>query len=223
VRAGRALAAAPLDGLPPDRRAARERALNEYVASEEAVGERPEAHLNLGLFYAERGEVARAEAEYRLALRRQPGFAPAYANLADLYRAVGRDGAATATLADGLKAAPDDPSLLHALGLARVREGRTADAVTLLRRASEARPGDTRFAYVYAVALHSTGKPSEAIAVLEKALEHAPNDRDLLFGLTTFSREAGRLPAARDYARRMAAVAPGDPRAVQLLRELAPQ
>ena len=43
---------------------------------------------------------------------------------------------------------------------------------------------------------------------------------DLLFGLATFSRDAGRLPAARDYAQRLAAVAPEDERARRLLRDL---
>jgi tetratricopeptide (TPR) repeat protein len=184
------------------------------------MSERPAAHLNLGNLHAERGDAAEAEAEYRLALRRQAEFVPAYANLADLYRAVGRDGDAAAVLADGLKAVPGDPSLLYALGLVRVREKRTHDAVPLLRRAAEAQPENARFAYVYAVSLHSIGKPGEALAVLQKALVRAPYDPDLLFGLATFSRDAGRLPAARDYAQRLAAVAPEDERAGGLLRDL---
>jgi tetratricopeptide (TPR) repeat protein len=220
VRAGRALVALPPNGLSAVRRTTIERAVAEYVASEEAVAERPEAHLNLGIFFGERADVPRAETEYRLAMRRQPDFVPAYANLADLYRAAGRDADAAATLADGLTVVPDEPSLLHALGLTRVREGRAADGVALLGRASRARPQDARFAYVYAVALHSAGRPEDAVAVLEKALGHSPYDTDLLFGLATFSGDAGRLPDARRYAERLAAVAPADPRAVGLLRQL---
>jgi predicted Zn-dependent protease len=116
---------------------------------------------------------------------------------------------------------PDEPSLLHALGLLRVREQRLAEALPLLERASKARPDDARFAYVYAVALHSTGKPAEATAVLERTLARAPWDPDLLLALATFSRDAGRLDAARDYAARLAAVAPEDERATALRRELA--
>lgn len=220
LEAGRALAAVPVDGVTADRRVLRERAVAEYITSEEAVSERPEAHLNLGNLHAERRDAPRAEAEYRLAMRRQPDFVPAYVNLADLYRAIGRDSDAARVLADGLHAAPDDPSLLYALGLVRVREKRTENAVPLLRRAAEAQPENARFAYVYAVSLHSTGRPGEAIAVLQRALARAPYDPDLLFGLATFSRDAGRLPAARDYAQRLAAVAPEDERARRLLRDL---
>jgi tetratricopeptide (TPR) repeat protein len=220
VEAGRVLAGARLDGLPPARRDACERALAEYVASEAAMAERPEAHLNLGTFYAEQHDVARAQAEYRTAIRRQADFVPAYVNLADLYRALDRDAEAAAVLSEGLRIAPDAPSLLHALGLERVREKRLDEALPLLARAAERQPDNARFAYVHAVALHSTGKAAEAMAVLDRALARAPYDRELLFALATFNRDAGRLPAARRYAARLAAVAPDDEGVRGLVRDL---
>jgi Flp pilus assembly protein TadD len=220
VKAGRALAAAPLEAIPPEKRAKRERAFAEYVAAQEAAAERPEAHLNLGIFHAERGDAARAETEYRTAIRLQPDFAPAYANLTDLYRALGREPDAAKALAEGLKAVPAEPSLLHALALQRVREARTSEALRLFKQASETQPANARFAYVYAVALHSARKQSEAINVLRRALEHSPNDPDVLFGLAAYNREAGRVAAAREYAQRLAAVAPQDSRAQALLGEL---
>ncbi|TMB44294.1 MAG: tetratricopeptide repeat protein [Deltaproteobacteria bacterium] len=220
VKAGRVLAGVPMDALSPERRARCERAVTEYVASQEALAERPEAHLDLGIVYADRGDATRAEAEYRAAIRLQPDFVPAYANLADLYRALGREADAASALADGLKAVPDDPSLVHALGLKRVREKRVADALPLLERAALARPENARFAYVHAVALESLGRRDEAIAALTRALERSPYDPDLLFGLSTFNREAGHLPEARDYARRLGTVAPDDERVLALLREL---
>jgi Flp pilus assembly protein TadD len=210
VKAGRALPGAQLDGLAPEVVARCRRAIDEYVAAQQASAERPEAHLNLGIIYAESGAVPRSEAEYRTAIRLQPDFVPAYVNLADLFRALGREDDAAAALADGLTAVPDDPSLLHALGLQRVRQQRSAEALPLLQRAAESRPENSRFAYVYAVALHSSGRPDEAITIMKKALERAPYDPDLLSGLAAFSRDAGRLDDARDYAARLAAVAPPD-------------
>ena len=220
VKAGRVLAVAPLENIPSGQRSRIERAFAEYVASQEAVAERPESHANLGTFFAERGDAARAEAEYRHSMRLQPDYVPAYINLADLYRSTGREPDAAATLTEGLKRVPGDASLLHTLGLQQVREKRTVEALALLKRAAEAQPANARFAYVYGVALHSTGRQKDGIAALKRALERSPYDPDLLFGLAAFSRESNQLPAARDYAQRFAAVAPHDERAQPLLREL---
>ncbi len=223
VRAGRALAAASLDGLPDTSRAKRERAMADYVAAQEAIAERPEAQLNLGLFYAERRDSARAEAAYRRALQLQPDFVPAYANLADFYRATNRNEEAAATLAAGLKAVPGDASLLHAQGLLRVREGRKTEALELLRRAARSQPDNARFTYVYAVALHSMGRTNDAVVVLRNALPRAPNDPDLLSGLALFLRETGREDEARTYIQRLVAVAPDDSRSRGLARALGPK
>lgn len=223
VKAGRALAAAPLDGLTPEQRARRERAFAAYVAAQEAIAERPEAQANLGTFYSERGDIARAESAYRAAIRLQREFVPAYVNLADLYRARGQEADVAAVLEAGLKAVLNHPTLLHALGLQRARERRLDEALPLLKRAHDAQPDNARLAYVYGVALHSSGRQADAIALLTRAAERSPYDPELLFGLASFNRDADRMAAARGYAQRFAAVAPEDPRAQAMLRELGAQ
>lgn len=220
VQAGRALASAPLDGLPAAEAAVARRAVDEWAASERAVAERPESHLNLGVVAAERGDVAEAEREYRTALRVDPLFVPAYVNLADLYRTTDRAADAARAITDGLVVLPDDPTLLHALGLQRVRERKSEEALGLFARAAQASPADVRFAYVYGVALHSAGRRDEATAVLAAALDRAPYDPTLLSALAAFERDAGRRDVALGYARRLAAVAPDDPNVQALVREL---
>jgi predicted CXXCH cytochrome family protein len=223
VKAGRALAGMPpatLDALSPAIAVASRRAIEDYEASERAVAERPESHLNLGVAAAERGDTATAEGEYRAALRRDPGFVPAYVNLADICRASGRDGDAAKVLTDALARMPTDPSLLHALGLQRVRERRNDEALTLLQRAAAGRPEEPRFAYVYGVALHSAGRPDQAMAVLTAALARAPYDPSLLSALAAFARDAGRRDEALGYVRRLAAVAPDDEGVKSMVREL---
>ena|SRR6266446_2959897 len=139
------------------------------------------------------------------ALVLDPRFVPALINLADLFRAQGRD-------ADGERA------LAHALGLLRVRQGRHGEAVALLQQAVQGRPESTRFAYVYAVALHGTGNPSRALTVLEEAHRQRPADRDVLSALVTSLREGGDSQAALGYAEQLLTLTPGD-REVQRLVE----
>jgi tetratricopeptide (TPR) repeat protein len=218
IKAARALAAVPLEGLSAAQRARRERAFAEYLASQQANGERPEAHLNLGLFHLDRGDPARAEAAYRTALKLQPDFVPGYLNLADLYRALGREGEGEAVLGEGLQHTPADGDLLHALGLLRVRQQRPAEALPLLRQAAQARTDNPRYAYVYAVALNDGGKQRESRAVLNGALERFPNDRELLYAAAGYARAAGDGLAAEQYERSLAAIAPGNRHTAVLLR-----
>lgn len=207
VKAARVLAAVPLEGLGGPERARRERAFAAYEAAQLANGERPEAHINLGLFHLERGYPARAEADYRAALRLQPDFVPGYLNLADLYRSLGRDTEGEATLVEGLRRAPGDGDLLHALGLLKVRQQRLTEALPLLRRATRARPDNPAYAYVLSVALNEVGQAREGRTVLDDALLRFPNDRDLLTAAASFAAATGDQSAARRYEQRLAAVA----------------
>jgi Flp pilus assembly protein TadD len=59
-----------------------------------------------------------------------------------------------------------------------------------------------------------------AIQALETVLAKHPNDRDTLMALATFQRDAGNLGAARDYARRLAALEPENPEVRALLQQV---
>jgi tetratricopeptide (TPR) repeat protein len=151
MQAARALAPLADDALGDSVEAFR-RAAAEYVAAERYNADRPEHRTNLGAYYADRGESASAEAEYRAALALDARFAPAWANLADLMRATGREPEAEALLREGLRESPGTAALHHALGLSLVRQARHREALAELKRATELEPGNRRYAYVYEVA-----------------------------------------------------------------------
>ena len=199
IEAARVLAPVPPDQLNAEQRASFERAGAEYIASQKYNADRSEARLNLGAFYANRGDAAKAEAEFKAALVLDAQFVPAYVNLADLYRAAQRDHEGERILREGLQRAPKNAMLHHALGLALVRLKR-ADAVSELERATVLEPGNARYAYVYAVALHSAGSPDAAIKRLEKTLAAHPRDRDVLEALAGFHSAKGEKAAAEKYA-----------------------
>ena len=120
IAAARALAAVPPASLSPEQRAAFDAAGAELIAAEKASAERPEAWLSIGAFEAERARppkprqpTARRCASIRIGIR--------IVNLADLYRATGRDGEAEPLLRQAIAAAPDYAPAEHALGLLLVR------------------------------------------------------------------------------------------------------
>ena len=119
--------------------------------------------------------------------------------------------------------APRNADIPHALGLLLVRRKQLEAALTFLQEAATLAPDAPRYGYVYAVALNSVGQGAKAIEVLRKLHERFPGDADILGALATYSRDAGDLPAALAYARKLVIVAPGDPGAKQLLSQLQAQ
>jgi predicted CXXCH cytochrome family protein len=182
-------AASAVAGVPAAQSlAAFQRAAGEFERVQQLNADRPEARVTLGAFLAQRGQTEKAEAELRSAIDMAPDFAPAYVNLADVYRMQGRDADGLAALDDGLKRAPRSAALYHARGLALVRLKRLKDALPALERAARLSPGDTRFAFVYAVALNEAGRKRQALAELDRAIARHPHDAQLLSARQALSR-----------------------------------
>jgi Tfp pilus assembly protein PilF len=200
----------PSDQLNAAQRAAFERASAEYVASHQYNADRAEARVNLGTFYANRGDAATAETEFKAALGLNPQFIPAYVNLSDFYRTRGRDSDGERILRDGLKVAPRSAVLHHALGLTLVRLKRSDEALAEFARATALEPGNARYAYVNAVALHSMGKVDAAISMLEKALRAHPDDVNILSALASFHAARGDAVAAKKYVERLRVISEHD-------------
>jgi len=126
-------------------------------------------------------------------------FAPAYINLADLFRLTGREPAALNTLKQGLKVAPGNADLHHAYGLALVRSKQVPLAVEELGRAAELQADNARYTYVYAVALDANGETDKAVEVLAHYYENAQNNMEILSALASYTRKAGDTAKADQY------------------------
>jgi predicted CXXCH cytochrome family protein len=209
IEAASLLADVPLTAASAERRAAFERAAAEYVESQRYNADRADARVNLGSFEARRGDVAHAEQDLKAAIALDSLYVPAYINLADLYRAQGRESDAERVLRDGLKTSPNSAPLHHALGLALVRARRSDQALAELAKAAKLDPASARFAYVYGIALHSAGRADEAIATLVKASAQHPADTDTLEALASFYHDRGNDAESRRYMEQLRAVAAG--------------
>jgi Flp pilus assembly protein TadD len=220
TRAALLLATVPAARQPAADRERFENAAAEFVAIQRLNADRPENRSALASFYMRRGLTADAESEYKAALRLSPQYAPAAVNLADLYRALGRESEGLLLLRTAITTAPQDAGLHHALGLALVRQQNKDEALAELRRAAELAPNQAHYAYVYAVGLHSAGRVDDAIAILKENLTRHPENRDSLLALVTFYRDAGNIAAALEYAQRLAQLAPDDRQISELVDAL---
>jgi len=189
-----------LAGASPAERQAFERAAADFEATHRYNADRAESRAALGNFHARQGRYEEAERGLEAAIALDPGFVPAYANLADLQRATARDADSERTLRRGLAQAGDHAALRHSLGLALVRLGRHEAALAEFERAAQLEPDDARYAYVHAVALHSAGRVVDARRELDRALGLHPDDRELLMAAAIY----GGTEHGEKYARRLA-------------------
>ncbi len=220
IEAARRLASIPSNSLPPAEQTKLNQAVEEYLQAQWAIAERPEAHLNRGLVFMDRGQLTEAEEAYRMALKQDETFFPALVNLADLYRLQNRDQEGEATLRKALTLAPDNADVLHALGLLLVRSGKKNKALEMFERAAKFGPENFRNGYVYAVALSSDGKNKQALNVLEETYQRHPNDPQLVFMLASLYRDEGNRTKALQFAETLLALVPQDPGARQLVESL---
>jgi tetratricopeptide (TPR) repeat protein len=203
IEAARVLAHVPVGQLQGEQLSIYNKAASEYVESQTASAERPEAQLNLGNYYAARGDTDKAETAYIKAVELEDIFVPAYVNLADLYRAQQKEADAYAILMKARQAAADNADVHHALGLLLVRQQKTEEAVIELEVAARLAPENSRYLYVYAVALNSTGKLDEAIKQLQIAHDRFPDNVGILQALIAFNRDAGNTFAAERYMKKL--------------------
>jgi Tfp pilus assembly protein PilF len=149
-----------------------------------------------------------AEAALRTALQIDPRFAPASVNLADLYRATGREAEGERVLRSALEQDARSAPARHALGLLLVRQRRMPEALAALAEAARLAPESARYGYVYAIALHEAGQVKPATEVLERVLARHPYDRDTLTALAAYWQQQGQPRRALAYARRLAELEP---------------
>lgn len=217
IEAARVLAPVPLNALPEAARLAFALAWDELLASERVAAERPEAHVNIAMLLAQRGDQAGAEAAYRAALARDPAYLPALVNQAAFEEARGQPEAAEALLRRAVTAHPTETEPLYALALLQVRQGRMGQATATLAATTTLAPDQPRYAYAHALALHRQGRVDEALAILARH----PRHRDSLIAAATFERDRGRLAEAHNHVRAALALDPQDRDAATLLNEIA--
>jgi protein O-mannosyl-transferase len=165
-----------------------------FLWARQCGGSNPTVLNNLGNAELEAGEAHQAEATLRHALRIQPDYAAAWANLGRVHEALGRS--SVPVLREGIERSGGSAELWTNLAGALLRDGQPGEA----ERA--ARTGLVRFARVaelwgnLGAALLAAGRSDEACAALREGLRHAPQHPELWTSLADAELRRGNRRAA---------------------------
>ncbi len=185
------------------------------TASQEAY-----MHYLRGLQFVRRDsddDYRHAADEFAAAIALDPGYAAAYAGLADSTYAMADQTGDQAAFRRALEAADRsislDPELLEGYVVrVRIRSGYSHDfagAWADAERALALGPGDGRAQRTYAYVLSRSGRVSEAIAATRKALELDPLDARAWVALGLWLLQSGHYADAEHAATRALEISPG--------------
>jgi len=205
------------DQLSPAARKARRAALEEYRKINLYNADFPGGLFNLGIMYANAGNLAAAEAAYREALEVDDQFYIAKVNLPTVFAQQGRHGEAERLLRELLRDHPELHELNSSLAMLLAEQGRYAESREFFLKAAKLMPEQTRILYNLGLLENTLGNTAAAERYLLSALEREPGSYDYLYALTTFSLEHGNKDKALNYARQLADRFPGDPATRQLV------
>ncbi len=154
----------------------------------------PDALNVLGSAYALGGDVPKAEAAFRAALRGKPDLVPARVNLARVLLRSGRVESAALELDQAIRGAPGNSEALNLRGQLLVAQGRPADAIAYYEDLSRRLPDDASARFNLGTLLSQSGRVEAAIPAFEAALRlnpaHAEARNNLGIGLLILGRYA---------------------------------
>jgi tetratricopeptide (TPR) repeat protein len=174
---------------------------------------------NLGRMHQDRGELAAAQAQYRQAVDRLPGFGLGWAALAQAAELQGRHGEAFDTLKQGFTLSSSMP-LGAITGLVDLGEkaGRLDEAGRTLETLPAVYKGQSGYHAAWGLFYEKKQQPVEALRAFQRALQVDPLDELAIDRTVALLRKMGRERDAQEFLAEAVAAAAGS---VQSLNQIA--
>jgi tetratricopeptide (TPR) repeat protein len=196
------------------------KALKEYREAMLYMGDFAGSRHNLGILYANQGQVDNAIASYEEAIRIDNLFFPARINLALLYNQKGENDKAEEMLKITLEAEPDFAEGYYYLGLLKAEKKEYAEALKYLEEAARRMPEYTRINYNISLLYQQLYNPARAERYLLKCLDADPQNYDYLYAAATLYLKQGEREKAARYALLLKKYYPGNPAGENILNAI---
>lgn len=168
------------------------------------------AHANLGVFYWDRGDFARAESHFQSSIAIQPDYAPSWRGLSQVYMSLQRYREAIAALERDAVLCPRDPIPPANAGLAWLQEKNATAAEHAMR---ESLRRDTNYLNArlgLALALLAQGRTNDARALVDEAARQPSQPASALDLLAMIHEQLGDPARALEFRQRAVQAAPRD-------------
>lgn len=226
VRGIRIEAAIKLSELPdniqsvPDNKA-RKDALEEYKKVNLYMSDFPGGRHNLGIMYANEGDLEKAADSYKAALKIDNLFYLAKVNLATVYSRQNKNAEAERLLREVMQEHPEINEINYSLALLLAQNGNISESRKYFLKAIDLMPDRPRILYNLGLLENSEGNTDLAESYLLSAIKIEPDNFDFLYAACTFYLEHRQNNKAKIYAQLLANKFPDNPAGKQLLQAAA--
>lgn len=220
VAAVTALGSTPSLGLLGDARKNFDTAVEDLRAYVRANADVAETQNNFGTFLFAQQRTGEAEQAFHQAIVLDPSLSGARINLAELYRATGRNEKSEQAYAEAIASSPEQADLRYGHALSLVRQKALPEAIREFDEAVRLDPVNARYKTTLAIALDSAGRTGDALAVLNLAVAGGETDASLLGAAIQYGLKLRRYPETLKYAEVLARQRPDDPQLAELIRQL---
>jgi len=208
----------PRDQLDHRQKSVFQRALEEYQAAMEHVGDFAPGRFNLGNMYVNLGEEDLAEKHFEASIKIDRLFYPAKINLAMLYNSQGKNNEAERLFREVTKEHPEFYEASYSLGLLLAEKKKYLEAARYLEKASKGMPNRARAHYNLGLLHQLLGRVKQAEAALLRALEIEPDSMDFLHALADHYIKTRRFREAKVVAEQMMSKHPSNTLGPEMLK-----
>ena len=198
------LSLVPEEQFPEKSKRALKNALEEYREAMEYSADFAASRHNLGNYYSNISDPAKAIDQYKAAIKIDDLFYPAKVNLAMIYNQQGENEKAELLLKDVVENHPEIQDANYLLGLLLAEIQKYDEAINYLEQAGRLMPDRARVFYNMGLIYQYQNENDKAEKALKQTLIIEPDNFDFLFALADFYIKTNQFEKAKPIAKKLA-------------------
>jgi tetratricopeptide (TPR) repeat protein len=179
-----------------------------------------QAYYALGVVYSKKGDMIKAEEEYKKAIWYNPNLGNAYANLGAIYGDQGKHQLALEYYQKALQAGVDSAFVFYNIGIEYYNQGQLDQAQKNYELSLALREDDPEVHYLLGETYLQKGIVEEAIKEYKNTIRYDPDNASAFYRLGAIYQQMGKKEEAIDSYENFVHLWKGDPTQIENIRRL---